>query len=367
MPYFLSFILVLTVIVFVHEFGHFWVARLNGVKVEIFSIGFGKELFGFNDKHGTRWKICLLPFGGYVKMFGDKGAASDSDDELIKTLSSEERKVAFSCKSLIRKAAIVFAGPAANYLFSIIVFASFFAIYGMSHIIPVVSSILPESPAMAAGIQAGDSIIRVNDTEIENFADMQKIMALNVGEEIKLEIIRHDQAIIKHIVPNVIMQKDILGHEVKSYKLGIIADQVVFEKQNIFNSVRLAIVESYKLSVVTLQAIGQMITGQRSGKEIGGPIKIAQYSAKFAEQGIGSLLWFMALLSLNLGLMNLLPIPALDGGHLLIYAIEAVLGKKIANKIQNYGFQIGLFLLIMLTIFATLNDISSLSFFESKG
>ena len=354
----LPFILVLTVIVFVHEFGHFWVARKAGVKVEVFSIGFGKELFGFNDKHGTRWKFCLIPMGGYVKMFGDKNAASQTDQDLLDHLSPEERKIAFPCKSLLAKSAIVIAGPAANYLFSAIVFCLFFLIYGYPNATSTITQVLENSPASKAGIYPGDVIDEIDGKKVENFEEIRNIMSLNLGEPVSLKVNGKDE--YKVITPEKRVETDVLGNEVESYKLGIVTDNMVLEKQNIFGAAKLAVFECYKLSVMTLKSIGQMIMGTRSSKELGGPIKIAQYSAKSAEAGIQSLLWFMALLSVNLGLVNLLPIPALDGGHLVIYLVEIGFGKKIAHKIQNYGFQIGIILLIMLTMFVTLNDLSSL-------
>ncbi|MCT4634733.1 MAG: RIP metalloprotease RseP [Rickettsiales bacterium] len=354
----LSFVLVLTIIVFVHEFGHFWVARRAGVKVEVFSIGFGKELLGFNDKHGTRWKFCLIPMGGYIKMFGDKNSASQEDGDLIKGFSSSEKKMAFSCKSLKEKSAIVAAGPAANYLFSAIVFTFFFFIYGYPNVTTKITEVIENSPASKAGIYPGDVIEEINGNRVNSFDDIKNIMALNLSEDVYIKV--SGQEIYKTVTPQKTIEKDALDNEVISYKLGIITTDIKIEEQNIFAATKLAILECYNLSVMTLKAMGQIVTGARSSKELGGPIKIAQYSAKSMEAGIKSLLWFMALLSINLGLINLFPIPVLDGGHLLIYLVEASFGKKIAGKIQNYGFQIGIILLLMLTIFVSLNDLSSL-------
>ena len=362
----LPFIFVLTVIVFVHEFGHFWVARRAGVKVEVFSIGFGKELFGFNDRHGTRWKFCLIPMGGYVKMFGDKGAASQTDEDLLATLSKAEQKMAFACKSLLQKAAIVVAGPAANYLFSALIFTAFFTIYGVPNVLPIVEQVLADSPASKVGIEVGDIIEEFNGEKIENFNNITKLMALNTGEDISLVIKKGDNLIKKIITPKQFDSKDMLGNEIKVYRLGIMAQQTALKEQNIFSASKLAIIECYDLSVSSLKAMGQIIIGKRSAKELGGPIKIAQYSTKSAEYGFQSLLWFIALLSVNLGLINLLPIPVLDGGHLLIYLVEFTLGKKIASKMQDFCFQIGLILLIMMTMFVTFNDLSSLNLFAYK-
>ena len=359
----MPFIFVITTLVFVHEFGHFFIARINGVKVEAFSIGFGKELFGFYDKHNTRWKFCLIPMGGYVKMFGDKNSASQSDSELISNFSEEEKKMAFSCKTLLQKSSIVAAGPLANYIFAIVIFASFFAIYGHPVTRPIITKIIGNSPAEKAELKEGDFITELNGQVIENFGDIENIMNLNVGEDVAIKFIRNDNIVTKQITPEVFYTKDIIGSEVKSFKLGIMADQVLLEKQNIFSSAKLAINECFYLSYMSLKAMGQIISGKRSIKELGGPIKIAQYSSKTAEHGFSSLLWLIALLSVNLGLINLLPIPVLDGGHLLLYSIEFCFGPKIVNKIQDFGFQIGLILLIMLTIFITFNDLASLNLF----
>ena len=365
--YLLPFICILTVLVFVHEFGHFWVARRAGVKIEVFSIGFGKELLGFNDKYGTRWKFCLIPMGGYVKMFGDKTAASNSDDELINSLSAEEQKMAFQCKNIWQKVAIVIAGPAANYLFAALIFTAFFSYYGYPSANSVITKILPDSPASRAGIEPGDIVISINGQAVRNFNDIMNAMALNMGDDLTLVFKKHDELIAKQIKPKQMITKDILGNDVTSYKLGIMTEHVVLERQNIFAAMGLAVNECYQMSVMSLRAIGQMIIGKRSAKELGGPIKIAQYSAKSSEEGVSSLIWFMALLSVNLGFINLLPIPVLDGGHLLIYLVEVTVGKKIASKMQNYGFQIGIILLIMLTMFVTFNDLNSLTLFSHKG
>jgi regulator of sigma E protease len=362
----IPFIFIITIIVFIHEFGHFWVARRVGVRVEVFSIGFGKELFGFNDKHGTRWKFCLIPMGGYVKMFGDKNSASQSDEALIASFSEDEKKMAFASKSLLQKSAIVIAGPVANYLLAILIFASFFTFYGTPNAKPIVTNVVENSPAEIAGIKEGDLITSINGHKVETFIDISNIMSLNVGEEVNIKFIRNNILLEKMIMPKQFSAQDELGNEIKSYKLGIKADRLLLDSHNIFSATKLAVIECFNLSYMSLKAMGQIITGKRSAKELGGPIKIAQYSGKSAQHGIQSILWFIALLSVNLGVVNLLPIPVLDGGHLLIYLIEFSFGKKIASKVQNFGFQIGLILLIMVTIMVTFNDLISLNLFTQK-
>jgi regulator of sigma E protease len=362
--YILPFIIVLSIVVFIHELGHFLVARFVGVKIDVFSIGFGKELFGFNDRHGTRWKVCAIPLGGYIKMFGDKTSASNSDDEFLAKLSIDERQMTFKCKSLLRKSAIVVAGPLANYLLAALIFAGFFMIYGVPNASSQVTKLMPGSPAILAGLEPGDLIIKMNEEKVNSFNDVKNIMSTSVGDNVTVVVKRQDELIVKKITPQMSIIKDIIGNEVKTYKLGIIAENISLEKKPILVSMKLGVIECYDLSVMSLRAIGQIIVGKRSSKEFGGPIKIAQYSAKSAEAGVASLLWFIALLSVNLGLMNLLPIPVLDGGHLLIFLIEGVMGKKIATKVQDFGFQIGIILLIILTIFVTINDIVGLNLFK---
>lgn len=353
----LPFLFVLTIVVFVHEFGHFWVARRCGVKVDIFSIGFGKELFGFNDKHGTRWKFCLIPLGGYIKMFGDKNSASYNDQSFIEGLTSFEKEQTFQCKSLLQKSAIVVAGPASNYLFSALIFALFFFIHGYPQSTNIITNVMENSPASKSGIKIGDEVNEINGKTIKDFNDIRDIMALNLGETIKVKINDKEE---KNVTPEKLIEKDVLGNTINSYKIGIGSSEIIFKKQNILSSIILAIKECYKLTTSSLTALGQIVSGKRSTNELGGPIKIAQYSSKTAEAGIVALFGFVAILSLNLGLMNLLPIPVLDGGHLLLFLIEGVAGKRIATKIQNYGFQLGLFLLIMLTIFVTFQDLTNL-------
>lgn len=362
--YVIPFLIVLTILVFVHEFGHFIVARAAGVKVEVFSIGFGKELAGFNDKHGTRWKFSLIPLGGYVKMFGDKGAASNSDDELLKKLSEEDKKVAFHCKKLSQRAAIVAAGPLANYLLAIIIFSSFIYFFGQPIAKPIVSDVIQNSPAMHANIKKGDLIIKMDDEKIESFSDIRNFMALNLGKKIKVTVKRDDQLLIKELSPEKHIETDDVGNEITSYRIGIATNNIQYEKKGLFDAILGSISQCYEISVMSLKGIAQIILGERSVKELGGPVKIAQYSAKSAENGLISLIWFIGLMSVNLGLLNLLPIPVLDGGHLLVYAIEFIFGEKISQKFANIGFQIGFILIMLLTAMVTFNDIASLKIFR---
>lgn len=358
-----AFIIILSIIVFIHEFGHYYIAKLSGVKIETFSIGFGKELFGWNDKSGTRWKISLIPMGGYVKMFGDADPSSSPDNDKISQFSEEDKKIAFHTKPLYKKAAIVAAGPLANFLLAIVIIAFFFSYYGKPTTLSKVSLVSAESAAFEAGIKAGDDIIYIDDSKIDTFSDVQRIISINTGTAINITLKRNNEIIETTATPRMHERKDIFGNDIQTPLLGISSTEVSYEKENIFKAVVSATIETYKISGSTLKAIGQMITGERSVKEISGPIGIAKYSGQSAKRGITTVLWFMAIISINLGLVNLFPIPVLDGGHLLYYTIEAATGKPVADKVQEIGFKIGIALVLTLAIFAVFNDIEKLNIF----
>lgn len=355
-----AFLLLLTILVFVHEFGHFWVARRVGVRVEIFSIGFGPELFGFNDKHGTRWKFSLIPLGGYVKMFGDKTIASNSDQQLVDSMTPNEKSSAFACKSLSQKSAIVAAGPIANYLFAIIIYTGFFINYGYPVNDATIAKVDNAGPAFAAGIIAGDKIIDLDGKQVTNFSDIQLIMAASVGGPIKVNIQRDAQVLQFELTPKKYEEKDVLGKTYNTYRLGVYAGESKREKIAPLTAIKLATMECYNISIVSLKAIGQMIIGKRGIEDLSGPIRIGAYAGKSFQLGLQTYLMMMALISVSLGLMNLLPIPVLDGGHLLAFLVEFIAGKKIANKMQQYGLLIGTILLVLLSIIAVINDLISL-------
>lgn len=358
-----SFIFIITIIVFVHELGHYYVARLAGVKVEVFSIGFGKEIFGWFDKNETRWKICLIPLGGYVKMFGDKNASSVADFEKIKNLSKREKEISFHTKPLPWKMAIVSAGPIANYILAILIMAFFFTYYGMPISEPIIDKIMQGSASEKAGFLKGDRILAIDEKEITKFSDIQTILSLNNGEELKILYQRHDEKYEINVIPDIIEKEDILGNISKTSKLGITSSNVILKKYPIHIVFAKAKSETYEISITTLKAISQIVSGKRSSDELGGPIRIAKYSGQSVKKGFQVVLWFIAILSINLGLMNLFPIPMLDGGHLFYYIIEAIRGKPISEKFQQIGFQIGLFLLIMLFAISTFNDVKNLKLF----
>lgn len=352
-----SFIAIISVIVFIHEFGHFWVARLCGVKVEEFSIGFGKKLFSFRDKKNTEWKFCLLPFGGYVKMFGDRSAASNPDAEVIAKMTDEEKKSSFVGKNVYQRAAIVVAGPIANFILAIVIFTFLFHHNGKTQVLPIIDEVVAGSAAESAGIIAKDEIIAINQEKISDFNEIRQAVIDSKAQALNLQIKRDGKIIELKLLPKIEKRKDFFGEEVEIPTLGIAASQVVSTKLNLGESFVLANAETYQISIKIFQTLGELITGQRSIKELGGPVKIAKYSGKSVEMGMLVVLWFGAMISINLGVMNLLPIPVLDGGHLFFYLIEAVRGKALSMKTQQIAFNFGLSLALSLMVFTTANDL----------
>ncbi|NBC32978.1 MAG: RIP metalloprotease RseP [Alphaproteobacteria bacterium] len=351
--YIIPFLVVLGVLVFVHEWGHYWVARRNGVKIDVFSIGFGPEIFGWNDKAGTRWKVSALPLGGYVKMFGDADAAS-TPDNAMGPLTAEEKAQAFQHKRLGQRAAIVAAGPAANFLFAVVVLAGLFMTAGHPFPAATVGDVMAGSAAERAGLQPGDEIESVNGREVQRFAEVSVLVRQSDGGPLNLIVSRDGQDVAVRAEPTVQAVETVDGQTVEVPVLGIAADTDV---RGPIAAVGLAVDETVSLTWFTLATIGEMIVGERGTEDIGGPIRIAQMSGTVAQIGLVALVWFMAVLSINLGLINLFPIPMLDGGHLLFYAVEAVRGRPLGERAQEYGFRIGLALVLMLMVFATWNDL----------
>lgn len=361
--YIVVFLIVLTVVVFIHELGHFLVARWAGVRVDVFSIGFGKEIFGWTARSGTRWRISMLPLGGYVKMFGEPGV---DDDPAAQPLSPEERAVSFSHKSVGRRAAIVAAGPAANFIFGIALLAGMFQIHGQPTTPPVVGEVQAESAAAAAGFRTGDRIVSIGDDRIVSFQDVQQIVRLRIGEALTMVIRRGDQELTLVAHPRVIERKDIFGNDIRMPVLGIGAPEGSTEirRHNPFTALGAAVRETGEMVSVTFTALGQMISGTRESSELGGPLRIAKGAGQAAQLGFGSVVFFVILLSINLGLINLFPVPMLDGGHLAYYLVEAVRGRPLGVRAQEYGLRIGLFLVFALMLFATRNDLVDLKVWD---
>jgi regulator of sigma E protease len=354
--YVIPFLVVLTVLVFVHELGHYWVARRNGVRIEVFSIGFGPELFGRTDRAGTRWKFSAIPLGGYVKMFGDADAAS-TPSGAVRHMTPEEREVSFFHKRLGQRAAIVAAGPIANFLFAIIGLTLLFSLYGQPFTPADIGSIQPDSAAAQAGMQPGDVIVEVDGQPIERFEEVQQIVRFNQGTPLALVIQRDGQRLPITATPQVTTITDRMGNTHTIGLLGIGRAGMEYRRHDPLTALWQAGRETVNLTVGTLGAVGQMIAGSRGTEELGGPLRIAQMSGEVAQSGVIALVWFMAILSVNLGLINLFPIPMLDGGHLLFYAVEAIRGKPLGDRAQEYGFRIGLALVLTLMVFATWNDL----------
>jgi len=354
--YILPFLVVLTVLVFVHELGHYLAARWNGVRVEVFSIGFGPELFGWNDRVGTRWKFSVLPLGGYVKMLGeaDMMTGAPADDAAVK---NPDLSGSFKDKRLWQRATVVAAGPIANFIFAIVAFAVVFATVGQSITLPQVGEVVPGSAAEAAGLEPGDRFLSVGGFHIDHFEQIQQIIELNTGTPVAIVVQRGDKEVPLVATPRVVSETDRFGFAHKLTRLGIKARAGELVRRDPVSAVWYATGQTWNATAVTLQALGQMISGHRSSEELSGPAGIVLLSGQVAQGGIISIIGFMALLSVNLGLINLFPIPVLDGGHLLFYAAEAVRGKPLGLRAQEYGFRLGLALVLTLMVFATWNDL----------
>ena len=359
--YLLPFLLVLTPVVFFHELGHFLVARWNGVDVEAFSIGFGKELFGRNDKHGTRWKVCLVPFGGYVKFAGDSNAASVPDFEQADAMSEEQKSGSFIHKTVGQRAAVVVAGPIANFILAIVIFAAGFMIWGKPVSDPIIASVQEDSAAQSAGLKAGDLIISVDGTSISSFNDIPYLVAPNAGKEMAVVVERAGTQRSFQITPREKSITDRFGNVQKVGIIGITNTREVgnfrIEKLGLVAAVREAGIQTWYQIKIPLIYIKDIIVGRKSAEMLGGPIKIAKYSGDIATQGYASLIQFIAFISVAIGLMNLFPIPMLDGGHLVFYAIEAIRGKPLSEKAQEMGFTMGMMAIFSLMIFTTYNDV----------
>ncbi len=359
--YIVPFLIVLTVLVFVHELGHYLVARWNRVRIEVFSIGFGPELFGWNDRAGTRWKFSLIPLGGYVKMFGDADPASMPSTKMAE-MTAAERAVSFHHKRLPQRAAVVAAGPIANFVFAIVAVGALFATVGQPFTPPDINKVQPGSAAEASGIQPGDVIETIDGSRIASFEDMKRIVSLNTGAPMTIVLKRGDQELTLTATPRISAVTDRLGNVHRAGLLGVEASGVKFVPRNPAAALWYATVYTGDMATMTLQAVWQMVIGARTAEDIGGPLRIAQMSGEVAQGGIVALISFMAMLSINLGLINLFPIPVLDGGHLLFYAAEAVRGKPLGQRAQEYGFRLGLALVFTLMVFATWNDLVQIGF-----
>jgi regulator of sigma E protease len=367
--YIIPFLFVLTIVVFFHELGHFLVARWAGVKVLTFSLGFGPELAGFNDRHGTRWKISAVPLGGYVKFFGDDSEASTPSSETLASMTEEERAGSFHHKKVASRAAIVAAGPIANFLLAIVIFTCLFTFFGKPSTTARVDQVEVGSAAAAAGFQVGDVVTAIDGKSIGSFSDMQRIVGTRAGEPLSFTIKRGDSSLQLQGTPELKEVKDPFGNVHKLGVLGITrktaTGEVTTERVDPATAFWLGIKETWFVIDQTLSYIGNVFTGRASADQIGGPIRIAQISGQVATLGITPLLHLAAVLSISIGLLNLFPVPLLDGGHLLFYAAEVVRGRPLSDRSQEYGFRFGLVLVLMLMVFAFYNDVHQVPWLKS--
>ena len=364
----LPFLVLILVVVFIHEYGHYYFAKKYGVKVTDFSIGFGKELFGWNDKLGTRWKICWIPLGGYVKFFGDRNVFSQSDqEEIIKKYSEEERKKLFILKPLYQRSLIVAAGPIANFILAVVIFLFIYMFVGKDFTPAVINEVQKDSPAEVAGLMKNDVILEIDGTEVKSILDVSKLITMSTSDFIDFKVSRYDQDVLLKVKPNIVETEDNLGNKINKRMIGIMLGPY----NNKINHVKLgptkalyySLNEVYFVTISSLKYLGSILTGSGDSSQLGGPIRIAKITGQVAQFGIVPFLSIMAYISISLGLINLFPIPLLDGGHLMFYGFEKILGRPLSQKTQEGFFRIGMFLLLFIMFFATYNDLKDLGLF----
>jgi regulator of sigma E protease len=363
--YAVPFLFVLTIVVFFHELGHFLVARWAGVRVLTFSLGFGPELVGFNDRHGTRWKISAVPLGGYVKFFGDESEASTPSTEALANMTEEERADSFHHKKVGPRAAIVAAGPIANFILAIVIFTGIVMYYGKPSSIPRVDVLTPGSAAEAAGFKVGDVVLSIDGRSIESFVDMQRVVSTSAGSALAFRVKRDGGTIDLTATPALKEVKDTFGNTHRIGQLGIQynarAEDARSTPVGSLEAVKIGTEQAWFIVTGTFKFIASVFAGAGSSEDVGGPLRIAQMSGQAASLGFQFVLQLCAALSVSIGLLNLFPVPLLDGGHLLFYAVEAVRGRPLSDRAQEMGFRIGLGLVLMLMVFATYNDILHLA------
>jgi len=368
MNYIIPFLILITIVVFIHEYGHYYFAKKYGVGVTDFSIGFGKEIFGWNDKSGTRWKICWIPLGGYVKFFGDRNVFSQTEQqEIINNYKEEDRQKLFILKPLYQRSIIVAAGPLANYVLAVLIFIFINMSVGKDITPAVIVEVQPDSPANTAGFKEKDRILSIDNNKVESILEVSTFINISTSETLKFVVIRNDQEVTLFVKPKIIDGEDALGNAAKRRIIGIKLSPLNdnFQKQRLGPSkaIYYALKEVWFVSVTSLDYLGKMITGSADSSQLGGPIRIAKITGQVAEYGIVPFLSIMAYISISLGLINLFPIPMLDGGHLMFYLFEKVLGRPLSQKTQEGFFRIGLFLLFSLMFFVTFNDLKDLGLF----
>ena len=369
LSYIIPFIVLILVVVFIHEYGHYYFARRYGVGVTDFSIGFGKEIFGWNDKSGTRWKICWIPLGGYVKFFGDRNVFSQADQEkLLAKYNEEDRQKLFVLKPLYQRALIVFGGPLANFLLALVIFFSIYTFVGKDFTPAMIAEVQKDSPAMVGGLKQNDVILEIDGNKVESIMDVSKFIMMSTDDLIDFKIKRSYDELILKIKPDTILGEDNLGNKINKrivgIKLSAYNNEINHVKLGPAQAVFHAAHEVYYVTTSSLKYLGAMVFGKADTSQLGGPIRIAKISGQVAEFGFLAFVSMMAYISISLGLINLFPIPMLDGGHLMFYAFEKVLGRPLSQKTQEGFFRIGMFLLLSLMFFTTFNDLKDLGLFN---
>ena len=364
----IPFIVLILIVVFIHEYGHYYFAKKYGVGVTDFSIGFGKEILGWNDKSGTRWKICWIPLGGYVKFFGDRNVFSQADqEELLKKYSEVDQKKLFVTKPLYQRSLIVFGGPLANFLLAIVIFLSIYMFIGKDFTPALIDEVQKDSPAEMAGLMKNDVILEIDNNKVDSILDVSKYIAMSTSEYVDFKVSRYDQQILFKVKPNLVSSKDNLGNKINKRMVGIKLSPYNNEINHIKLGPAQALIHSvgevYFVTTSSLKYLGSMLVGKGDSSQLGGPIRIAKITGQVAEFGIIPFLNIMAYISISLGLINLFPIPLLDGGHLMFYGFEKILGRPLSQKTQEGFFRIGMFLLLSLMFFATFNDLKDLGLF----
>jgi len=368
MNYLIPFLILITVVVFIHEYGHYYFAKKYGVGITDFSIGFGREIFGWNDKSGTRWKICWIPLGGYVKFFGDRNVFSQSEQQdIINKYSEEDRQKLFILKPLYQRSIIVAAGPLANFVLAILIFIMIYMFVGKDMTPAVIEEVQEDSPAFIAGLKKNDKIVSIDNNNVQSIFEVSTFINISTSEIIEFVVLRNDQKVAILVKPNLVDGKDSLGNSVKKRMVGIKLSPLnnEFQKQPLVPSMAIyySVKEVWFVTVTSLKYLGKMVTGTADSSQLGGPIRIAKITGQVAEYGITPFFSMMAYISISLGLINLFPIPMLDGGHLMFYLFEKILGRPLSQKTQEGFFRIGLFLLISLMFFVTFNDLKEIGLF----
>ena len=369
LSYILPFIVLILVVVFIHEYGHYYFAKKYGVGVTDFSIGFGKEIIGWNDKSGTRWKICWIPLGGYVKFFGDRNVFSQADQEkILEKYNEADRKKLFVLKPLYQRVLIVFGGPFANFLLALVIFFSIYTFIGKDFTPAVINEVQKDSPAMIGGLKQNDIILEIDGNKVKSIMDVSKYITMSTADIVDFKVKRSYDELVLRIKPNFVLSEDNLGNKINKrmvgIKLGAYNNEINHVKLGPAQAIFHAAHEVYYVSISSLKYLGGMLVGKADSSQLGGPIRIAKISGQVAEFGVLAFISMMAYISISLGLVNLFPIPMLDGGHLMFYAFEKVLGRPLSQKTQEGFFRIGMFLLLSLMFFTTFNDLKDLGLFN---